>query len=477
MASILSLRKQSVTGDVVDGATPMAPVLTPREFRWVDHPLNLRRTPDGVITDFQVSDYVPPVTNIWYVDPTSGNDATGAVNNRNLPMRTLSEALKKADVDQIRIINVSGDFIARNSVGWHNIQATRSVGVIVESGRLVSVQSASTVPPTWAAHATLPNTYRTAISAANSAGVTDLITRVSHPGINVITNKWAEVLNAVARPFRTLKRVANEAAVGAEPGTYTHNGTELIVQAHDSRNLIGDTFMQPTASSNNGRFPTSANNLTIYTRGIDFVGGRPFYAYVTEAAAPTGCRLVMEDCTLQGGGLSNGLDVQFNLLVILYRCGAYSNLNDGLNYHCPFAPADAGRLTSPNVIEIECVAHGNGLTGSTAASDNASTAHEFTNVIRLNCVYPNSADRVMADINDVHSWNIGVYVGQAGTVASGKESIAALNNCQMWLDSIAAPIGLNPRLASDGTSVVRQFNSGNLLNTAGYTGSVRDYLG
>lgn len=471
----------TVMGDPLPAPSIVSPIVaaidTPVGFRWTGHPLTLRRTSAGIVTDFAITDYIPAVTNIWYVDPVSGNDGTAVVNNRSLPLRNLSTALAKTDVDQVRIINLTGDFFARTSASWNNIQPTRSVSVIVESGRFVSINTASASLPTWAVNGTFANVYSTTIASASATGVTDLRLRTPHPDMPIQTNKSLEVLSAVARPFRVLKKVASLAAVSAEAGTWFHDGTQLHVRAHDDRNLVGDTAMQPTANTNNGRFTSTVANLSIYVQGVDFVGGRPFYATVVEASAVSGCSLIFNDCTFQGGGLANGLGIEFNMPVYLYRCGAYFNWNDGFNYHCPTAPAAGGAATSPNVIEVECLAYGNGSTGSSAASDNASTAHEFSNVIRLNCVYEDSADRVMVDIDSVHSWSIACVIGQATTVAAGKECVAALNSARMWLDSCQVQDGSNPKFASDSTAILRHYDSGLVVNTAGYTGTVRAYLG
>ena len=476
-----ALDHSSVMGDPLPAADVpssfVAPIDTPVGFRWTGHPLTLRRSASGIVTDFAITDYIPAVTNIWYVDPVNGNDGTALVNTRAQPLKNLATALAKTDVDQIRVINLTGDFFARTSAGWNNIQPSRPLSVVVESGRFVSINAGSASLPTWAVNGTHSNVYSTTISSASATGVTDLSARTAHPGLVIANSKHTEVLSAVARPFRVLKKVANLAAVAAEAGTWFHDGTQLHVRAHDDRSLVGDTAMQPTANTNNGRYPAAVNNMSIYVQGVDFVGGRPFYATVVEASAPTGCSLYFNDCTFQGGGLANGLGIEFNMPVYLYRCGAFSNWNDGFNYHCPTAPAAAGQATSPNVIEIECLAYGNGTTGSSAASDNASTAHEYTNAIRLNCVYEDSADRVLVDIDNVNSWNLAPYVGQATTVAAGKESVAALNACRMWLDSAVVIDGQNPKFASDSTAILRHHDSGLAVNTAGYTGTVRAYLG
>lgn len=469
--------REQITGSL---AALSVPVQTPVGFRWTDHGLTLRRTATGIATDFQITDLIPTTGTDYYVDPanTTGVASDAAAGTLAAPLRNLPAALAKTDARRVFIMLGTSDFIARTTASWNNTQAGSSMAIIPLSsgGRFVSVNCGSATLPTWTPHATIPNAYETTITAANATGVSDLRTRVNHPGIMAMTNKAAEVMNAVAKPFRHLKKVASEAAV-SEPGTWFHTGTKLVVQAHDSRNLVGDQHMQPTANTNNGRFPAAANDRTVYVQGIDFVGGRPFYATVAESANITGCRLAFNDCTFQGSGLANGLGVEFDLKVYLYRCGAFGNWNDGVNFHCPTAPAALGAATSPDVVEIECLAYGNGTTGSSAASDNASTAHEFTNIIRINCVYPDSADRVMVDIDSVHSWNLGCYIGQASTVAAGKENVAALNSCAMWLDSCQTIDGPNPKFASDSSAVLRHFNCGTVANAAGYTGTVREYLG
>lgn len=473
------LRAVNAEGQVVDADDE--PILTPAGFRWTDHGLTLRRTAAGIVTDFDITDLIPTTGTDYYVDPANTTGVASDVGAGTLvaPLRNLPAALAKTDARRVYIMLGTTDFIARTTASWNNTQAGSSMAIIPLSsgGRFVSINCGSATLPTWAVNGTYSNVYSTTITSANATGVTDLRTRVNHAGVMAMTNQAAAVFNNVAKPFRVLKKVASLAAVSAEAGTWFHDGTQLHVRAHDDRNLVGDTFMQPTANTNNGRFPAASNDRTVYVQGVDFVGGRPFYATVAESAAITGCRLAFNDCTFQGGGLANGLGVEFDLKAYLYRCGAFYNWNDGFNYHCPTAPAALGAATSPDVIEIECLAYGNGTTGSSASSDNASTAHEFTNIIRVNNVYPDSADRVLVDIDSVHSWNLGCIVGAATTIASGKENVAALISCAMWLDSCQVLDGPNPKFASDSSAVLRHYNSGSVANTAGYTGSVKAYYG
>jgi hypothetical protein len=106
---------------------------------------------------------------------------------------------------------------------------------------------------------------------------------------------------------------------------------------------------------------------TIYAENIDFVGGfRAFLAL--HADTVTGHTLAFNGCSFQGAGSSNGLSVEAACAVRLYRCGAYDNFTDGFNYHA--AGNDAvTEADAPTVIEVECIAIGNGATGSSGTSD------------------------------------------------------------------------------------------------------------
>lgn len=124
----------------------------------------LTRINGAVSTLFDITSKIPPVSNIWYVDPTSGNDGTAVVNDRSKPLLNLATALAKVDVDQVRIINLTSDFLARTTKSWNNVQPTRSVSVIVE-GRFVTCRSR----PRLRRCRRGPSTARSATSTARSS--------------------------------------------------------------------------------------------------------------------------------------------------------------------------------------------------------------------------------------------------------------------------------------------------------------------
>ena len=71
-------------------------------------------------------------------------------------------------------------------------------------------------------------------------------------------------------------------------------------------------------------------------------------------------------------------------------------------------------------------------------------------------------------------------VGQATTVAAGKQNIAALSASKMWLDSVYVVLGSNPAWIAAQTSTLKYFNSGAVVQDPGggeATGTVSSYYG
>lgn len=508
-------------------------VPVPSGFSWTSPPITITRTNGVLATNFNITSLVPAITTTYYVDPINGSNANSGL-TRLLPLKSLSTALAKSDVDQIRIINNNSTFIARASAGWNNVQASRSISVVNEGpGAFISAQSASSVPATFTL--TSGNTYQTALTSANSSGVADA-SFATRPycfvsgGIGYVVNDTITlpngavltvgsvgtggVLEAAAVTTRPKTLVAagtmrqsstsgvglgatwnniggvplvydvlilgtSSASVQATPGTWFNDGTNTYIQTLDSRNLIGDTNIIIGNTTNNGRFGATVNNLTLYVSGIDFVcGSSPFLA-LTALAANTGT-LAFLNCSFQGsGGTSNGYAMQGLLAVYSQNCGAYFNKSDGFNYHS-FQSDGTTTGTSPSWIEIGNVSMGNGTTGSTGVSDNASTSHDFCQGIRLNGIYCNSDDRVLAETNSAQTWNLGCTVGQAVKQQAGEETIAALLTSKMWIDTVVAlPNGVNPSWISAQSATLNYYNSGTVVNagTGEATGTVQAYVG
>lgn len=454
-----------------------APITTPVGFRGTTlaTEMDLRRTLMGVVTNFDITSKIPAVTKTYYVDPINGSNANSGL-TAPLAKKDLAVVLIISDCDQIIITGLTADFVGLGAQSWNNVQPVRSLSVVNPTGyRYISAACASL--PTWAVNGTYSNVYSTVISAANAAGVTDLLTSTTQSYVNA-AGATVSLTNQPKR-FRTLLKVASLAAVAATAGTWYHDGTSLHVRPFDGRNLVGDVKMIPTTTAQGGRFPVGTNSLTIYAQGLDFVGGQNAFYMGLSSSAITGCVFAHNNCSFQGAGVGHGLSILAFSTVYGYRSACYDNFSDGFNYHSVESDGTTPS-TSPSCVEIECVSAGNGTTGSSGVSDNASTAHDYCNVIRLNSVYMNSDDRVVADTNAAHSWNLGCFIGQAIQVAAAKESLCSIGTTsRVWADGCDIPSGSNPRLIAVAGAALRLFNSGAVANagTGEATGTLNSYYG
>lgn len=406
--------------------------------------------------NFDPSAQIPAGTKTYYVDPVGGNDANAGT-TRAAALQYLSTALRKTDVDQIRIINLTSNYVARctgngaaTQAGWNNVSSAsvglslRSISVIVEGPyRYISACAIATTPATYTKTAGRTYVYEATGQAYGVIDVSAYRTVSWAAGASPPAFAATIIANAPKR-YYTLVNVASVAAVDATPGSwYYDSGTgKTYVRLYDDRDLtdaaVANTTILATNQSN-GRWSAAANNLSLYVEGIDFVGGSR--AFITSMVSTvTGSKITMVNCSFQGAATVNGLNIQSFTKTYVYRCSAFDCWNDGFNYHSQ--ESDGTTLgTSPTVLEMECVAAGNGSTGSTGTSDNASTSHDDCRIIRVNGVYPDSNDRPVADTNYSQTWNLGVISGQATTQAAGKETFACLSNATMHLDGCTAVRG------------------------------------
>lgn len=392
--------------------------------RW-DPPFDFYETNMGhYYTNYDYTTLIPAITKTYYVrGAANSNGAAGsdaADGSLATPLLSLSAALGKSDWDEIVIDCTDGDYIMLGSRGWANTITSRSGSIRkIGSGRAISVRTASTTLPTWVNVSGA--IYKTTISATNSSSTIDLSITESD-GF-----------------FYRQQLAASQVAMTA--GTYYHDGTDLFVWASDSRNLVGDTKMLPCSTANNCRIASAS--LTTYIDGIDFVGGVPLNFTSAGVVDPLVAAL---NCTFQGGASNsqNNISITGPIRFYPYRCGSARAWRDAFNYH-----GDANG--DPKVFENECWTS---TSGYNTTSDNASTAHENTAVIRLNCRYRGARQRTVADINDTRSLILGCDIGQSRNTGAGCESLAQQNTNLTWIGGSRFEAGDNAPLVIVNTATV-----------------------
>lgn len=378
-------------------------------------------------TNFDINSVKPSIDVQYYVDPINGNDGNSGL-TRLLPKLSLGPAVALAPAGStigILVINLVADFVAFGNVGWSNHQNTKNVVVQVE-GNFRFISAGASAALTFTKTAGQAITYQVAF-AASTTSVNDVSSKTS-----IVDPRTGATLS-VPGYFKAYNKLASIAAVDAAPGSYFLDtvGHILYVSCFDSR--AADSSIIVSNTINNGRMGTT-NGLTTWVSGIDFVGGTAAFLALPSAAGNT-FTLAFYNCSFQGSSNgNNALSVQGLGAVYVNQCTAAYGYADNLNYHS-FNQDGTTQGTSPNVFEWACASIGAGTTGSANASDNASTSHDYCNVVRLNNVYINADDGPVIETNFAFSWNLGCYIGSALTVAAGRESTGALVSCNQWFDT------------------------------------------
>jgi hypothetical protein len=191
------------------------------------------------------------------------------------------------------------------------------------------------------------------------------------------------------------------------PGQWSIEGSTVSVWA------LGSTDLSVTANRSQIRIGVTARTGIVASAGVSYIRGIDFEGCDDGGAQAQGTATVIaEDCTFKYSLGNGGVQAIGGHGYIAIRCTASSNVRDGFNYH------GSGGV-SPDVVEIDCRSHHNGLTPG-ASTNNASTAHEACRVLRAGGDYDLCAGPIVADVNNARSWNLGCRSGRS--VAPGTQA-------------------------------------------------------
>lgn len=440
-------------------------LLPPEGFDW-DSGYTFFRTSSAVYSsDFDSFVLAPDVIKTYSVDPVGGSDA--AAGTPEAPLKSLSVALGKSDVDAVEIINLAADFVARSTLGWNGVNVARSVRVRNQTGfRFISAFASATLP-TFTAHASYANVYQSTTTAPTQ--MVDIASKTVP--VRPITGT---PITDVPTEFLTMTKVASPEAVRDLAGSWYHDGTVLYVRLFDNRTAIGDTKLIKCLSGVNGR-AGGTNGTVVYTEGIDFVGGASAFNFATGTAGHTGT-LITKNCTAQASHTTgNGFNVIGKIAVYHDHSAAYNNGLDGFSYHA-FGSDGSDSVNSPTFIENHCVSKGSGTTGSSGGSDNASTSHEGADGISIDPNWISSDDRVLADVHFSRRWVLGGEIGPSVKSGAGSEKVVTLNSAQIWLDGTLVTEADGDRFSAGTGSAIRCRNvQGPIVNAVGAGGTVETY--
>lgn len=335
-------------------------VYTPSGFSWVDHPLKDKVSIDNsgkYIVNYDVS-VNQPTGKTYYVDQGAGNDANDGL-TPGTALKKILTAYNKSDVKVIILCNER----------WYYANEFNGVITINKSVSLKTLYGAKAVlsnhnSTSWAKTAGATSVYQA--TRANASIVVD-ITRKDSFGDRL-----------------ALKLVSSIAECDATDDSYFISGTTVYTHIKGGGSPgFGIYILQNDV-------PAIEINLTntglLYMENIDVLGG-----FVVNGS---GGSVFGKNCNFQYGKTDDSVNIA-GAFSILQNCVGSQGLYDGFSY--------SGAI---GAIEINCVGRNNGI--GVGNTNNGSTAHTGSKVIRVNGNYFNNQGPNVADVQDnTESWNMG----------------------------------------------------------------------
>jgi hypothetical protein len=383
---------------------------------------------------WSVSSLKPTGPGIYYVNVATGSDSNAGTSEA-LPLKSLAAAMAKANRDVIYVAAGHYDRVAGGSSSPHSV--TRPVSIIGYGGDVIVSRRQSGL--VWAQDSTHTNTYTVTRSA--TMAVLD-----------------ASLLDGFGDPQR-LANVADASTCNATPGSWVLVGSVVYVHTSDGRAPDANIWVLVLES------PMDFYGYgapAVYLENLKFIGGSAtgaVSAYTTVAGQRL--KFYAKNCFF-GYSPGNGVSAR-GADSIIEGCRAAYNNQDGFNYHI-----DSLNSNHPTAIEIDCVSHENGATGTN--TNNGSSIHDQGKGIRLNGLYRDCNGPLVVDVNDSMSWNLG---------CTATDSLPASNNRGfyidglMWLDTCVAYGCAQDIYAQDADHVLKHRNT--RFATSGGNGTITTY--
>lgn len=385
-AGIASAAASAAT-DALNAATGLAgnPVAIPDEYALSGVSVSVtRHAPGWYSTNANPESlWTGPGTIDYYVDIVNGNDSNNGL-SAGAAFKRASTAYAKSDVRSIIF-----------AAGWYDYQSyagaiTKSIKLKAAPGAAVYIyygqSSTAYTPLTWTLHDA--GTYVT--SRTNVNRVWDL------------TDTQAD------GSYTRLTLAASAAACVSTPGSWYFSTPTLYVHTKDGR--VPDTNVKVSLVG----FPLSVTGLiNVYCEGLTFIFGKN-----SKVAADTGTaqrpNFYAKNCRFLYSEYDDGLTVAGASKVLLQGCEAAYNYSDGFSYAASPYGGESGQ-----VLEVDCLGHHNGV--DLAGTNNGSTAHQATKVIRVGGRYYRNDGPNVSDVDTCTSLNVGCLC-YGSTTAIGNKS-------------------------------------------------------
>lgn len=313
----------------------------------------------------------------WYFSPTGNNSNAG---NREHPFKSINATVWAQITSGDTLVFLEGRYPKST---WPNTYKEKTLNIIGEGDVWFSSSDLGYI---WDQYDT--NVWHTTRSGVNA--------------IYDITRLDEDIL-----PQLTL--VEDTAAVGTTPNSYYLSGSDVYVHLYNNQQP-NDTNIELSLAVGAPwlEFKPAADGK-IYIENINCLSAAHGGIVVNNNSHSVS--VVLKDCKIYNVYTSNYVNDAFTNQGCNSICENVKVINcrkDGFNYH------KANNIEA-NGVEINCTANnlGYGQSGSGYLSNNATTAHNGCQVIRVNGVYTYANGGVMVDIDTVVSAAYGCVVADS----------------------------------------------------------------
>lgn len=325
-------------------------------------------------------------TNVYYVNPTTGNNANSGL-SPTLAKASLLSAVTAAEAtgSPAHIYVAPGQYDRLTGLSF-DTDVTIDLAIIGTGAKPSDVTLGHYFESTgWSTNATYPHVYQRTRSSVGR--VVDLAQRDELTG----------------SPLH-LSLETSLAAVAGKMDSYYIDGSNNVYVHSRHGSPTNDKIL--LCVNNLPVLLAGSSNAKVYLENVEFIGSVRY---------ATGGTIYARSCDFYHAHQSN----EKNALAIvdaseagLWGCRAADTLADGFNYH-----ESVGTTT---FFEVDCLA---ARCGSDGGFNQCSTAHESVKGVRINGEYLDGEDSSISDVNTAQTVNLGCKVrsvGNAGfTVGAG----------------------------------------------------------
>ena len=353
--------------------------------------------------NYNINDFKNESTNTWYISPNGNNSNSGADSEH--PKQDLSAILNSTSAGDT-VIFMDGIY-RKNGFA---LDISKSLNLIAEhSGKV------------WCK--TGDDYSYTKVDGYNNVYT---VTRTAVTKIYDISKREEGIII----PLTLVNSIQD---VDDTPSSYYINGSEVYLSLYDDVIPSNDTIDIALTTGRCMFQITGINSdAKIYIEGINILDANNG-GVLANNTTNYNYYITLKDCKFYNvisasyayDGFSNK-----GCFSICDHVEIYNGGKDGFNYH-------VGTYKQAIGIEIDCIANnfGYGRTSQSQLSNNASTAHDYSEVIRVNGNYSYCNGGVIADVNNAKSLNYGCYIfdsyGQSYDVLAQTTTVVYLFDCYL----------------------------------------------